>query len=119
MAQRLITSTDDPLYVNSMVTLANLFERQTIGTALGTTVSWSNKWSGKIYCDEGCAKSFCPGHTLLVHIGEIRKHPAWKYSVYHFESYSNGTNRAVMYFYEDLDKAQKQADILRKRGRED
>lgn len=116
MASRLITSTDDPLYIDAMMHLSNTTETKTV---LGTKLGWSDRWQGKIYCEEGCAQSYCPGHTLLVHKGFITKHPAWKYCVYHYESYRNGTNRAVMYFYEDEAKADAQANILRKRGRKD
>ena len=117
MAARLITSTDDPLYVNSIVTLADMAEVRTVGTVLGTTVKWSDKWTGKIFCDEGCINGRCMGHALIVNKGSISKHPAWKHCVYHYESYSNGTNRAVLYFYEEETKADLQAEVLRKRGR--
>ena len=116
MANRLVTSTDDPLYIDAMMQLSTIGDTKTV---LGTKLGWSDRWQGKIHCEEGCAGTYCPGHTLYVYKGFITKQPAWKWCVYHYESYRNGTNRAVMYFYEDEDKADKQADILRKRGRKD
>lgn len=118
MAQKLITSTDDPLYINAIVHLANLLDERTFGTPMGVSPKWQEKFVGKQYCEEGCMNGRCPGHTLVCNLGTITKHPTYKFFVFHREDYSNGKQQNVIYFYEDEDKAETQFNTLKRRARD-
>lgn len=117
---RMVTTTDDPLYVSALVNMANEHTDRTVVARGGTfsIIKWSDKFEGKQFCEEGCVNGRCLGHYIAVHIACITKHPDWKFGVYHCEHYANGTVRQVFYFYEDDDKAEAQARTLRKRATE-
>jgi len=117
---RMITSTDDALYVSALVNMANEHTDRTIVQRGGTitTIKWDDKFEGKQYCEEGCINGKCLGHFIAVHLARITKHPDWKYAVYHCEHYANGTQRAVFYFYEDDVRASTQVNTLRQRATE-
>jgi len=105
MAQRLITSTDDPLYVNTILTIANIYEEKTPGANAGCIPRFTKSESGKQYCPQGCVGNRCLGHPITVKFGTISRHPEWKNFIYHNETYVNGKVHQVMYFYEDEEKA--------------
>lgn len=117
---RMITSTDDPLYVSALFYMANEHTDRTIVQRGGAVpvMKWEDKFEGKQFCEEGCVNGRCLGHYIAVHLARISKHPDWKYAVYHSEQYSNGTTRSVIYFYEDDVKASAQIATLRKRASE-
>ena len=115
MAQRLISSTNDPLFINSIVHLANLLEEKTFGTPMGVSPKWTERSSGKQFCENGCINGRCLGHAITVNMGTISKHPEWSFFVYLNETYSNGKQNSVIYFYEDSDKAETQYNTLCKR----
>lgn len=117
MAQKMITSTDDPLYINAIVHLANLLEEKTFGTPLGVSAAWKEKFTGTMFCPDGCINGRCPGHRLTVNLAEVRKHPQYKSLVYHSEVYSNGKHHNVIHFYEEVDKAERQFNELCKRAK--
>ena len=58
------------------------------------------------------------GHTLICNLGEITKHPTYKYFVFHREDYSNGKQQNVIYFYEEEGKAETQFNTLKRRARD-
>lgn len=105
MAQRLITSTDDPLYINCITTLANMYEEKTPGLNSGCTPRWKKSATGKQFCPEGCINGRCLGHAMTIKLGTISRHPEWKFFVYTNETYTNNKINQAIYFYEDEEKA--------------